>query len=133
MRHLGAERIGHGIAAIEDPELVRHLAEHDVALELCPTSNVATGAVASLDAHPMRALREAGVPVTVNSDDPSMFGTTLTNEYVVAAGLLSLDEAGVVTLAQAAVNASFATPQVKRRLLLEIAAALPAEQVAGSP
>jgi adenosine deaminase/aminodeoxyfutalosine deaminase len=81
----GADRIGHGIRAIDDPVLVKHLRDHQILLELCPTSNVRTGAVATLDEHPLRRLYDAGVPLTLNSDDPPMFGTTLLNEYRVAA------------------------------------------------
>ena len=75
---------------------------------MCPSSNIATRAVATLDEHPIRAFRDAGVTVTINSDDPPMFGTTLNREYEIAADLLGLDEAGVAELARAAVRASFA-------------------------
>jgi aminodeoxyfutalosine deaminase len=107
IRHLGAERIGHGISAARDPELMAYLAEHGIPLEVCPTSNLRTRAVAALDEHPLPTLVAAGVPVSVNSDDPPMFGTTLTREYEVAARLLDLDAAGVAELAKAAVTASF--------------------------
>ncbi len=119
---LGAERIGHGVSAAADPELLAHLARHGIPLEVCPTSNVATRAVESLEAHPLRTFVEAGVLVTINSDDPPMFGTDLNTEYGVAAELLDLDEAGVARLAQAAVVASFAPDAVKRGLLAEIEA-----------
>jgi aminodeoxyfutalosine deaminase len=120
LRFLGAERIGHGTSSAQDPDLLGYLAEHGVALEVCPSSNVATRAVASLEEHPLRSFVEAGVTVTINSDDPPMFGTTLNQEYAVAADLLDLDEAGLADLARAAVRASFAPEDVKERLLGEI-------------
>jgi aminodeoxyfutalosine deaminase len=120
LRHLKAERIGHGIAAARDPRLLEHLAEHRIPLEVCPTSNVRTRAVSALDRHPLPKLVAAGVPVTINSDDPPMFGTTLTREYEVAADLLDLDAAGVAALAQAAVAVSFLPEPDKARLTAEI-------------
>jgi aminodeoxyfutalosine deaminase len=120
LRVLGAERIGHGVSAATDPELLAHLAQAGIPLEVCPTSNVATGAVASLDEHPLQTFVEAGVPVTINSDDPPMFGTTLNQEYAVAAELLGLEEAGVANLARTAVVSSFAPEDLKRSMLAEI-------------
>ena len=117
---LGAERIGHGIAAAQDPVLMEHLAARGITLEVCPTSNVRTRSVPSLAEHPLPALVAAGVPVTINSDDPPMFGTTLTAEYEVAAELLGLDDAGVADLARAAVRASFLDDDGKTALLAEI-------------
>ncbi|WP_122816891.1 adenosine deaminase [Nocardioides pantholopis] len=120
VRVLGAERIGHGTSAAQDPALLAHLAEHGIPLEVAPTSNVATRAVASLAEHPIRAFRDAGVTITVNSDDPPMFATSLTQEYAVAAELLELDQAGVAELARTAVRVSFAEDDVRRRVLAEI-------------
>jgi len=121
LEHLGAERIGHGISAVHDPDLVAHLVEHGIPLEVCPTSNVRTGAVASLDEHPLPRLVAAGVTVSINSDDPPMFGTTLNEEYAVAADLLELDAAGVADLAIAAVDASFMSSSDRTRMRAEIA------------
>ena len=117
---LGAERIGHGTSSAQDPALLRHLAETGIPLEVCPSSNIATRAVASLEEHPIRAFRDAGVVVTVNSDDPPMFGTTLNREYAIAADLLGLDQQGVAELARTAVRASYAPEDVRTRVLGEI-------------
>ena len=100
LRLLGAERIGHGTSSAQDPALLAHLAATGIPLEVCPSSNIATRAVATLEEHPIRAFRDAGVTVTINSDDPPMFGTTLNREYEIAADLLGLDEAGVAELAR---------------------------------
>jgi aminodeoxyfutalosine deaminase len=81
---LGAERIGHGISAIDDSALVRHLREHSIPLEISVTSNLVTGVVKRLEDHPVRRLFDAGVPITLNTDDPAMFACTLTGEYELA-------------------------------------------------
>lgn len=117
---LDAERIGHGTSSAQDPALLSHLAERGIPLEVCPSSNIATRAVATLEEHPIRAFREAGVTITINSDDPPMFGTTLNREYEIAADLLELDTDGVADLARAAVRASFAEEALKSRVLAEI-------------
>jgi aminodeoxyfutalosine deaminase len=87
---------------------------------VCPSSNIATRAVATLDEHPLRAFVDAGVVVTINSDDPPMFGTTLNREYQIAADLLDLDEGGLAELARTAVRVSFAPDDVKTQVLDEI-------------
>jgi aminodeoxyfutalosine deaminase len=120
IRDLGAERIGHGTSAVQDPALVDHLVEHGIPLEVCPTSNIATRAVDELENHPIRQLVDAGVVVTVNSDDPPMFGTTLNREYEIAAALLDLDERGIAGLAKNAVHASFMAEADKAALVAEI-------------
>src|SRR3954451_2845970 len=118
--HLGAERIGHGIAAVRDPRLLDHLRDAAIPLEVCPTSNVRTRSVPSLAEHPLPALVAAGVPVTINSDDPPMFATTLNREYEIAAELIGLDNAGAAELARAGVRASFLDAPGQRKLLDEI-------------
>lgn len=128
---LRAERIGHGTSAARDPRLLAHLAEHGIPLEVCPTSNVATRAVASLAEHPLAVMVGAGVLVTINTDDPPMFGTDLNTEYAVAARLLGLDAAGVAALARNAVTASFLDAPAKSRLSAEIDARLAAWQGRG--
>ncbi|WP_343245135.1 adenosine deaminase [Streptomyces sp. SID14478] len=120
LTHLRAERIGHGTTSVQDPKLLAHLAEHGVPLEVCPTSNIATRAVATLDEHPLKQFVDAGVTVTINSDDPPMFSTDLNNEYAVAARLLGLDERGLAALAKNAVTASFLDGPGKARIATEI-------------
>ncbi|MFI5796419.1 adenosine deaminase [Streptomyces sp. NPDC051677] len=122
LTHLRAERIGHGTSSAQDEKLLAHLAEHRIALEVCPTSNIATRAVRTLDEHPIKEFVKAGVLVTINSDDPPMFGTDLNNEYAVAARLLDLDERGLADLAANAVEASFLDEAGKGRVRAEIAA-----------
>jgi len=82
---IGAERIGHGIRSIDDSALVEHLRDRQIPLEVCITSNVRTGAVASLEAHPVRRLFDAGIAILLNTDDPALFGCTLASEYELAA------------------------------------------------
>jgi aminodeoxyfutalosine deaminase len=117
---LGAERIGHGTSSLQDPRLIEHLVEHRIPLEVCPTSNIATRAVDRLENHPIRQMYDAGVFVTVNSDDPPMFGTTLNREYEIAARLLDLDERGIAELAKNAVQATFLSDHEKAQLADQI-------------
>ena len=97
---IGAERIGHGIRAIDDPRLVKHLRDRQIPLEVCITSNVRTGAVASLKEHPVRRLFDAGVPIVLNTDDPALFGCTLTSEYDLAAREFGFSEDELAQIAQ---------------------------------
>ena len=96
---LGVTRIGHGIAAVEDPALMRHLREHDIPLEICITSNLATGVVSRLEDHPVRRLYDAGVPIVLNTDDPAMFACTLAGEYRLAARQFAFTESELRGLA----------------------------------
>src|SRR3546814_17136775 len=108
--------IGHGTSSAHDPALLAHLAENRIALEVCPSSNIATRAVESLDVHPLRAFRDAGVQFSIHSDDPPMFGPTLNREYEIAADLPELDKSGLADLANATVAASFAPALVRVEL-----------------
>lgn len=116
VRDLGAERIGHGIAARRDPLLRAHLRERHVVLEVCPSSNVATGAVASLAEHPLPDLLADGVPVVLCSDDPPMFGTSLLEEYRRARDVLGLDRGQLLELAAAGLREGFPPPSARARL-----------------
>ncbi|MEU3644154.1 adenosine deaminase [Lentzea sp. NPDC034063] len=121
LRDLRAERIGHGTSCVEDPALVEHLVLKGIPLEVCPTSNVRTRQVASIEAHPVRQMLDAGVVVTLNTDDPPFFGATLEGEYLAVATALGLTPAQVATLAENAVLASFLPNDRKTSLLEEIA------------
>lgn len=81
---IGAERIGHGIRAVEDPRLMEHLRDKNIPLEICITSNVRTGAVGSIQEHPVRRLFDAGVPITLSTDDPALFECSLEGEFAIA-------------------------------------------------
>ena len=119
---MGAERLGHGIHAIDDPALVAHLRRTQTPLEVCPTSNLCTGAIPTLAAHPLRRLWDAGLYVTLNSDDPPMFNTDLVQEYTLAVTAFGFSLGDLARLSLNAVAASFADPTVKQHLAAEIAA-----------
>lgn len=107
LTHLKPERIGHGIRAVEDPALLQHLQDAGVTLDISLTSNLRTGVWPDLETHPVRRIHEAGVSLTLNTDDPALFFTTLTEEYAKGARLLALDEGGVQQLVEGALQASF--------------------------
>lgn len=107
--HLGARRIGHGIRAVEDPQLLVRLRDRGVTLELCPTSNLHLGLCPSVEALPLRRLLDAGVPVTVNSDDPLLLRTDISRELHAVATAFSLGAAEVTNLITNAARAAFAS------------------------
>ncbi len=107
LQALHAVRIGHGVRCLEDPELVTYLREHQIPLEVSPTSNVCLGVAPTLAEHPLPKLLEAGLLVTINSDDPPMFGTTLTDEYLHLAQVLGFDLARIQQLVLNGVRVSF--------------------------
>ena len=109
--------IGHGVRSIDDPALVRELAERGIPLEVSPISNVATGVSPSLAAHPFLALRDAGVVVTLNSDDPPMFGAWLSEVYEAARQAWGLDDADLAEIARTGVRSSFADDHAKIELI----------------
>ena len=131
---LGAERIGHGIAVMRDPALVESLAMRRIVLENCPTSNLLTGALAkqtgkpraSLEDHPLRKFLEAGLAVTLSTDDPAMFHTDLTAEYSRARSL-GLSKQQMLELAEQSFLSAFLPPAEKSKLLLEFHSAARAE------
>ncbi|MFQ5611180.1 MAG: adenosine deaminase [Anaerolineae bacterium] len=106
LRALGADRIGHGVRCLEDPALVAELRSRQIPLEVCPTSNVCLKVVPDLAQHPLPRLLDAGLYVTVNSDDPPMFNTTLTNEYLAVADAFGFGVEVVEELVLNAVRAS---------------------------
>jgi len=113
---LPVTRIGHGVRSADDPALMAELARRGTVLEVCPGSNVALGLYPGRASHPLHRLIASGVPVTLNSDDPPFFHTTLGNEYDKA----GLGDAALRHIARTAVEASFADEATKRRLLKEI-------------
>lgn len=117
---LGAERIGHGLTAARDPAVLALLRERRVPLEVCPTSNVATGVLARLEDHPFPQFLQAGLVVTLNSDDPAMFGTSLEKEFAQAARAFGLSPAALVQLCRNAANSAFLPEEEKGRLRAQI-------------
>lgn len=111
---VGAERIGHGIRAVEDPELMRRLREQRIPLEVCITSNVKTGAVSSLVAHPVRRLFDAGVPITLSTDDPGVFETDLAREFALARDVFGFSEAELAQVVASADMFRFVRPEKGR-------------------
>jgi adenosine deaminase len=120
IRFLHAERIDHGVRAVEDPELVGYLADSEICLGVCPRSNLLLGLYKDLSEHPLAALREAGVRVTMNTDDPAPLGIRLESEWAVSAATFGWDMADMRDFAQASISACFAPEELKRALRAEL-------------
>ena len=117
---LGVERIGHGVRAIEDPALVDDLADAGVVLEVCPGSNVVLGLYPDLAAHPIQRLREAGVKVTVSTDDPPFFHTTMSKEYEDLADTFGWTDEDFAEINQTALAAAFCDDETRARVAEKI-------------
>jgi adenosine deaminase len=115
------ERLGHGIRVLDDPDLVAEVRERAIPLEVCPSSNVTLGLAGSFGAHPLPLLRGAGLTVTVNTDIPSIAGTSLTEEYTRIRTAFGYDDAVLADLSRATIGASFAPVSTKERLDREVA------------
>ncbi len=105
--NLGAERIGHGLTACQDPELIEELATRQIPVEICLTSNLRTGCLAKLSDHPVRRYFDQGLMLTLNTDDPAMFATTLTREYELAQSEFGFTDEHLRELARNSFEASF--------------------------
>ncbi|MEO1988346.1 MAG: adenosine deaminase [Martelella sp.] len=115
------DRIGHGVRAIEEPDLVRRLVDEGVVLEVCPGSNIALSVYPDLAAHPLRRLYDAGVKVTLNSDDPPFFHTSLAREYEAARDEMGFSEDEIDAMTRTAIEAAFVDEPTRERLLSRLA------------
>jgi aminodeoxyfutalosine deaminase len=118
--NIGAERIGHGLAAAQDPELLEVMAEKQVPIEICISSNLRTGACPELAEHPVRKFFDQGLMVTLNTDDPAMFQTSLTKEYELAQQEFAFSDEHLRELARNSFEASFLPVEKKLRFLQKI-------------
>src|SRR5271157_1513458 len=129
---LGAERIGHGLTAAQDPAVMALLRERRIPLEVCPTSNVSTGLLARFQDHPLPKFLDAGLAVTLNSDDPAMFGTSLQHEFELAAAHFQLSHQQIAGLSEEAIRAAFLPPDRRQALLTELRLAAQAAEIPGT-
>ena len=113
---LGADRIDHGVRAIEDPEVIQLLVDRQIPLGICPTSNLKLGVYDSIQDHPIDRLRRAGVAVSINTDDPVLLGASLVGEYALCSKAFEWTDGDLRALARNSIDASFANTDVKARL-----------------
>jgi adenosine deaminase len=119
---LGAQRLGHGIRAVEDRELMAYLREHRITLEVCPSSNIRLGLCGAIGDHPLGMLMAEGVPVTINSDDPVLLGTDLSRELHAVAAAFSLPWSRLSEFMNVAARAAFMPPDQSHVLAGQLAA-----------
>lgn len=115
--HVRPSRISHGVRAIEEPDLVRRIADEGIVLEVCPGSNVSLQVFADFPSHPLPELIAAGVRATLNSDDPPFFHTSLKQEYEIASNVMGFDDAAIDRMTRTAIEAAFVEEPVRERLL----------------
>ncbi|MBD1838794.1 adenosine deaminase [Coleofasciculus sp. FACHB-501] len=125
IRSLKVDRIGHGVRAIDDPELVSFLKSEQIPIEMCPISNLRTGVVADISLHPIKKLYEEGLLITVNTDDPKMFNSSLAYEYKMLVEKLGFSLNDIVNLIKNAIESSWCDDTEKMELLGKIETALP--------
>ncbi|WP_136658464.1 adenosine deaminase [Nitratireductor sp. XY-223] len=118
--HVRPTRLGHGVRAIEDPALVEQLAREEIVLEVCPGSNVSLSVFSGFDDHPFRALRDAGVRVTLNADDPPYFATSLGAEYAIAQTEFGLSDDDLLATTRTALEAAFVDEETRAALLAKL-------------
>jgi adenosine deaminase len=113
---LGADRIDHGVRAIEDPSVIELLIERRIPLGICPTSNLVLGVYPDIESHPIERLRRAGVAVSVNTDDPALLGTSLEREYALCQQAFGWSDDDLRAVARTSIEASFANDDIKQQL-----------------
>jgi len=117
IEQLGANRIGHGVKAIEDPKLMDYLAQHQIGIESCPTSNIQTSTVASYQVHPIKQFLKHGLLVSLNTDDPGVSDIEIGYEYNQAAKLIGLTDSELLQLQQNGLKMAYLSPQEKQQLI----------------
>lgn len=122
IRQLGASRIGHGVRAVQDPALMDYLAQHQIGIESCLTSNLQTSTVAHLSEHPLPLFLKHGIPVSLNTDDPAVEGIELMHEYQLARDALLLSDDAIATLQKNGLAMAFLSDSDKQALLAKAAA-----------
>lgn len=132
VEHLEPHRLGHGVRSAEDPAVLAEVVDRGIALEVCPTSNVALGVYPDLGAVPLRALVAAGATIALGADDPLLFAARLLEQYEVARSVHGLDDAALAELARGSIRSSRAAPETKAQLCAEVDAWLAAPPVTGA-